>query len=110
WFKMMNRRKKRLEDAGLMPKVAVTRVKVDIPDENTKIAVKPQEIVLEELPEPTFGSQMRRKTCAKCGQKKTIDQFPKHTTSSDGFASYCKVCKNQLNVDRRKKDPVARIK
>lgn len=110
WFKMMDRRRERLKEANLMPKIAITRVKVDLPEKIEVIQPKPQKIVLEEFPEPTFGSDMRRKTCAKCGQRKTIDQFPKHTTSSDGFASYCKVCKNELNVQRRKKDPVARIK
>lgn len=114
WNKMMQNRRKRLENAGLGPKTVITRVKVDLPVENgeivAKLDVKPQKVQLSEIPEPTYGSDMRRKVCAKCGNKKTIDQFPKHSGSSDGFASYCKVCKNQLNVDRRKKDPVARIK
>ncbi len=47
--------------------------------------------------------RIRYKKCAKCGEKKvvTID-FPKHSTSYDGYASYCKKCRNKLH-DRRSK-------
>lgn len=51
----------------------------------------------------------RSKRCAKCGEKKEINVFPKHATSSDGRASYCRDCKNGLAKERRLRDPIARI-
>lgn len=101
WDIMQENRQKRL---GLRVKPVKQR------KNEPKVVILDAIVDLPEAVTPQFGSEMRTKRCAKCGSKKPLDQFPKHTTSSDGFASYCKVCKNQLNVDRRKKDPVARIK
>lgn len=52
----------------------------------------------------------RKKRCAKCGEKKETKEFPKHSTSSDGIASYCRDCKNKLAKERRLKDPIARLR
>lgn len=57
----------------------------------------------------TTPSVSRQKRCAKCGKKKDHNDFPKHSTSSDGRASYCRACKNGLAKERRFKDPIARI-
>lgn len=55
-----------------------------------------------------FKTRMKR--CAKCQNKKTLEEFPKHSSSSDGYASYCTSCRNNLHKERRKKDIVARLK
>ena len=53
----------------------------------------------------------RRKKCAKCGGVKSlIDDFARHDTSSDGFASYCNDCRNGLNTRRRKVNISFRLK
>ena len=58
----------------------------------------------------TSTPKTRKKRCAKCGEKKELSEFPKHSTSSDGIASYCRDCKNHLAKERRLKDPIARLK
>ena len=55
-------------------------------------------------------SKVRMKRCAKCQNKKALEFFPKHSSSSDGHASYCASCRNNLHKERRKKDIVARLK
>lgn len=50
------------------------------------------------------------KKCAKCGQKKPIEQFGKHSDSSDGYQSYCKTCKNGLHKQARHVNIGFRIK
>lgn len=57
----------------------------------------------------TTTTSSRSKRCAKCGEKKNESEYPKHGTSSDGRAAYCRSCKNGLAKERRLKDPVARI-
>lgn len=57
----------------------------------------------------TPNSTARSKRCAKCGEKKDVNEFTKHSTSSDGRAAYCKGCKNNLAKERRLRDPIARI-
>lgn len=52
----------------------------------------------------------RHKRCAKCSQLKAISEFPTHDTSGDGYASYCKQCRNALNRRRRENNPAARLK
>ncbi len=44
----------------------------------------------------------RKKKCPKCGTKYplTLEFFPYHTTSNDGFASYCRPCKNKMRKRR----------
>lgn len=53
--------------------------------------------------------KVRRKKCAKCGEAKELAAFPKHSTSSDGFASYCKTCRNGLR-NRRHRNTRARLR
>ena len=50
------------------------------------------------------------KRCAKCGERKILEQYPKHSSSTDGYASYCRDCKNALAKERRIKDPLARLR
>lgn len=52
----------------------------------------------------------RMKKCVKCRNKSPIAAFPPHPSSEDGYASYCRDCKNNLAKERRLKDPVARLK
>lgn len=52
----------------------------------------------------------RSKRCSKCGKSKALNDYPKHSTSSDGHAAYCRDCKNGLAKDRRLKDPIARLR
>lgn len=52
----------------------------------------------------------RLKKCAGCGEKKVRTDFPLHSGSSDGFASYCKSCKNDMHSKRRKDRPEFRLK
>ncbi len=47
-------------------------------------------------------TKVRRKKCAKCGTLKELTFFPKHSTSSDGLASYCKQCRNGLRKRRHR--------
>lgn len=46
--------------------------------------------------------KVRKKKCAKCGTSKELTFFPKHSTSSDGLASYCKPCRNGLRKRRHR--------
>jgi len=46
------------------------------------------------------------KTCTKCGEKKTLCEFPKHKAYKQGRMSWCKKCKNKLDSDKRKSRPV----
>lgn len=57
----------------------------------------------------TTTSASRSKRCAKCGERKDTNEFPKHSSSSDGIAAYCRACKNGLAKERRLRDPIARI-
>jgi len=58
---------------------------------------------------PSSKGKLTQKKCSKCGELQPITEFPKHDTSSDGFAAYCKTCKNGLSKERRLKDPIARL-
>ena len=46
-----------------------------------------------------------RKSCAKCGKKKPLDQFHKNKRSFDGRKSYCKACSIECQEILREKDP-----
>jgi len=46
--------------------------------------------------------KVRVKKCARCGEKQPVTKFAKHSTSSDGRASYCNNCRNLLGAKRRK--------
>lgn len=41
------------------------------------------------------------KRCAKCGDTKSRDEFPKHRNRSDGLHPYCKECRRKEKL----KDP-----
>lgn len=67
------------------------------------------------LPNPHNGVTLRRmlhtktkrgtiKKCAKCGVTQPITNFAKHSSSSDGRASYCNNCRNRLGAKRRKQN------
>lgn len=52
----------------------------------------------------------RLKKCGKCGKKQTLDQFGSHEDTSDGLQTYCRMCKNQLNVKARQINVNVRLK
>lgn len=52
----------------------------------------------------------RMKKCVKCGKKKLLEEFGKHSDSSDGRQSYCRECKNRLGDKRRSDNVAARLK
>jgi len=52
----------------------------------------------------------RLKKCVKCGKKKLLEEFGKHSDSSDGRQSYCRECKNALGDKRRSDNVAARLK
>lgn len=56
------------------------------------------------------GPEGKNKRCAKCGELKGIKDFPTHSTSTDGYAAYCRDCKNELAKLRRLRDPLARLR
>jgi hypothetical protein len=37
------------------------------------------------------------KTCARCGESKSEDDFHKDAVNPDGLTSYCAQCRNELN-------------
>lgn len=43
------------------------------------------------------------KTCGKCHDSKSVTEFPKSTSASDGYGSWCKACCKTANEQRRKK-------
>lgn len=45
------------------------------------------------------------KRCSKCGEWKPLEEFHKHTKSSDGHDSWCKECKLASDARRRGRDP-----
>ena len=59
---------------------------------------------LHRMPRERRRSNVRVKKCAKCGEAQPVTNFAKHTTSSDGRASYCNNCRNNLGAKRRKKN------
>ena len=44
------------------------------------------------------------KTCSKCGELKTLDQFHKHKRRPNGLRAACKTCVNEANTRRRNAD------
>ena len=38
---------------------------------------------------------MEFKTCTRCGEEKTLEEFPKAKTCISGYRSYCRACKNK---------------
>lgn len=45
---------------------------------------------------------MLEKTCTTCGETKTVKEFRKDATRSDGYHSQCKECKSEVERVRRK--------
>ncbi|MEE8598578.1 MAG: hypothetical protein V3S69_03560 [Dehalococcoidales bacterium] len=52
----------------------------------------------------------KQKKCAKCAETKPVEGFPTRDDTSDGYASYCKTCRNELNKQRRLNSVTARLK
>jgi hypothetical protein len=46
----------------------------------------------------------------KCEEIKSIMRFGEHDTSRDGRQSYCMDCRNELQAERRRRDPVFRLR
>lgn len=46
------------------------------------------------------------KKCSRCKQEKNYEGFYKDAKAKDGFNSICKLCRLQMDRDRRKNDPV----
>jgi hypothetical protein len=44
------------------------------------------------------------KQCRNCGLEKTLDEYPKHKTTKDGYDTLCKVCTNEYAKQRRLKN------
>ena len=51
-----------------------------------------------------------QKRCTDCGEIQPLQDFAKHSTSSDGRASICNYCRNERNRVRRRTNPDARLK
>lgn len=49
------------------------------------------------------------KKCPKCGETKSVDEFPKDKHNVTGYGSYCKVCKRARVKAYYDKNPEARI-
>lgn len=47
---------------------------------------------------------MNYKVCTKCGKKKLLDEFPKHSGHKDGLQSHCRECKSLTDKEYRKKN------
>ena len=52
------------------------------------------------------GYTLRIKKCSRCGLKKLRVEFGLNKESSDGYQSFCKVCKNESNAQSMRRDPV----
>lgn len=46
---------------------------------------------------------MTFKSCSKCGESKSFDDFHRSSSARDGKASWCKKCVNNIRRDNRKK-------
>lgn len=46
--------------------------------------------------------QLSVKTCKKCGEVLSLNEFYKRKNSSDGYSSYCKKCHNAMCLQYRK--------
>ena len=47
---------------------------------------------------------IQHKTCSKCKETKTIDNFYKHKSKKDGYSTWCRECKNSARRKRPRKD------
>lgn len=57
-----------------------------------------------------MNERARLKKCVKCGAKKPLSDFGTHSDTADGRQSYCKTCKNALNVKARQINVNVRLK
>ena len=54
---------------------------------------------------------MQTKTCVKCGEEKTLDNFYRNSKNRDLFQGKCKPCHNQQNKQyRNKRNKLVKIK
>lgn len=56
------------------------------------------------------GLASKAKKCVTCGGFKPRREFALHDTSSDGYASVCNSCRTEKNNERRRTNPVHRLK
>lgn len=56
------------------------------------------------------GFDEKPKKCVTCSELKSRTEFALHDTSSDGRASVCNQCRNDANNERRRTNPVHRLK
>jgi hypothetical protein len=57
---------------------------------------------------PTPKERMRK--CIKCGERKLLTEFGKHSKDSNELQSYCKACKNGLHKKRMEDNLTARVR
>ena len=50
------------------------------------------------------------KKCSKCGTIKPLEDFGQNSSSADGYQTYCRSCKNNLQKTKRQKDIIFRMK
>lgn len=50
----------------------------------------------------------RSKTCSRCGEAKSADQFQKRNASADGMTAACKACLANYDARRYQESPVRR--
>jgi len=56
-----------------------------------------------------LNKHVRTKKCSKCYKTLPTSEFGANSTTYDGFQTWCRTCRNQVHVDRRKKDLAHRI-
>ena len=50
------------------------------------------------------------KICMECKNNKTVDNFIKHKSNSDGYVNTCKECSRAIENNRRKMDKVNNVR
>lgn len=50
------------------------------------------------------------KKCSKCKEEKDYDSFYKDKRAKDGYNSICKICRLEMDRNRRKTDPIWALK
>ena len=53
------------------------------------------------------GDDMERKTCSKCGNDYSVENFSKNASTKDGLERWCKDCKKKAQKDLRDKKAAA---
>lgn len=49
------------------------------------------------------AASVSEKVCTKCGEKKSLTDFHRSSSASDGKASWCKPCVNRIKRESRKR-------